>query len=87
MFIATTIQLSWLPNFSWAEYPIVNYTVQVYNRATGKGINSTINATSMLSMAAPVTFVYSAPHGGVVQKCEELMFIVSTASNVGSVQQ
>ena len=78
-----------LPPFSWAEYPIVNYSVQVYNRATGEGINSTINATSteILSMAVPVTFVNSVPHGGVVQKCEELMFIVFTASNVGSVQQ
>ena len=68
MFSATTIQLSWLPPFSWAEYPIVTYSVQVYNEATGEVMNSTLNATSteMFSMTAPVTFVYSTPHKGVM---------------------
>ena len=85
MFSATTIQLSWLPPFSWEDYPIVNYSVQVYNRATGEVINSTVNATSteMHSTTAPVTFIYNIPHGGVVQNCEVLVFSVSAASNVG----
>ena len=84
MFSATTIQLSWLPPFSWAEYPIVNCSVQVYNRATGEVTNSFINATSeMFSTAAPVTFIHNTPHRGVVQNCEELVFIVSAASIIG----
>ena len=85
MFSATTIQLSWLPPFSWADYPIVNYTVQVHNRATGEVISSTVNTTSteMISMITPVTFTYNTPQGGVVQTCEELVFSVSAASNVG----
>ena len=85
MFSATTIQLSWLPPFSWREYPIVNYTVQVHNRATGEMINSTVNAisTEMLSTTALVTFIYNTPHGGVVQNCEELVFSVSAASIIG----
>ena len=83
MFSATTIQLSWLPPFSWGEYPIVNYSVQVHNRATGEGTNSTINviSTEMFSMAASVTFVYSTPGG--VQNCEEFVFSVSAANNIG----
>ena len=81
---ATAIQLSWLPPFSWAEYPIVNYTVQVHNRATGEVTNSFINATSdMLSTTAPVTFIYNTPHGGVMRNCEELVFIVSAATIIG----
>ena len=81
---ATTIQLSWLPPFSWAEYPIVNYSVQVYNGATGEVINLFINATSeMVSTTAPVTFNYDTPQGGVMQNCEELVFIVSAASTIG----
>ena len=85
MFSATMKQLSWLPPFSWADYPIVNYTVQVHNKATGEVINSTINAisTEMHSTTSLVTFIYNAPHGGVVQNCEELVFSVSAASNVG----
>ena len=85
MFSATTIQLSWLPPFSWAEYPIVNYSVQVYNEATREVMNSTLNATSteMFSMTAPVTFVYRTPHKGVMQNCEQLVFSVSAASSVG----
>ena len=81
---ATTIQLSWLPPFSWTEYPIVNYSVQVYNRATGEMMNSFINVTSeILSTTAPVTFTYNTPHGGVMWNCEELAFIVSAASIIG----
>ena len=85
MFSATTIQLSWLPPFSSAEYPIVNYTVQVHNRATGDAMNSTINATSteMFSMTTPVTFIHNMAHGRVMQNCEELVFIVSAANNIG----
>ena len=55
MLNATTIQLSWLPPFSRAEYPIVNYTVQVHNRITGEVINSTINATFTETVSAAVT--------------------------------
>ena len=81
---ATTIQLSWLPPFSWAEYPIVNYSVQVYNTATGEVMNSFINVTSeMFSTTAPVTFIHNTPHGGVMWNCEELAFIVSAASTIG----
>ena len=81
---ATIIQLSWLPPFAWAEYPIVNYTVQVYNRATGEVMNSFINATSeVLSTTAPMTFTYNTPRGEVMQNCEELVFIVSAASTIG----
>ena len=81
---ATTIQLSWLPPFAWAEYPIVNYSVQVYNRATGDVMNSFINATSeMFSTTAPVTLIHNTPHGGVMRNCEELVFIVSAATIIG----
>ena len=81
---ATTIQLSWLPPFSWTEYPIVNYSVQVYNRATGEMMNSFINATSeVLSTTAPVTFNYGVPQGRAMQNCEELVFIVSAANIIG----
>ena len=81
---ATTIELSWLPPFSWEEYPIVNYRVQVHNRATGEVMNLFINATSeMLSTTAPVTFTYNTPQGEVMQNCEELVFIVSAASTIG----
>ena len=52
---ATAIQISWLPPFSWAVYPIVNYTVQVHNRVTGEIINSTINATFTETLSAAVT--------------------------------
>ena len=60
-------------------------TVKVYNEATGEVMNSTLNATSteMFSMTAPVTFVYSTPHKGVIQNCEQLVFSVSAASSVG----
>ena len=83
---ATTIQLSWLPPFSWAEYPIVNYSIQIYNRATGEVINLFINGTSteMVSMTAPVTFTYGVLQGGVMQNCEKLFFFsVSAASTIG----
>ena len=81
---ATTVQLSWLPPFAWAEYPIVNYSVQVYNRATGEVMNSFINATSeVLSTTTPVTFDYGVPQGSVMQNCEELFFSVSAASIIG----
>ena len=122
---ATAIQIFWLPPFSWADYPIVNYTVQVHNRITGEvinstinatfietvsaavtrkvinstlnttstetgsatvseeEINSTINATSTSTTAAPVTFIHNAPHVGVVQNCEELVFSVFAVNNIG----
>ena len=121
---ATAIQISWLPPFSWEEYPIVNYTVQVHNRNTGEVINSIVNVTitealssavtreminSTLSTATesgsatiieeemnsttnaaftsatavPVTFIHNTPHKGVVQNCEELVFSVSAANNIG----
>ena len=111
---ATAIQISWLPPFSWAVYPIVNYTVQIHNRVTGETINSTINATvtrkvidSTLNTtnetgsgtvseeevnsnatftsttAAPVSFIHNAPREGVVQNCEELVFSVFAANNIG----
>ena len=82
---ATTIQFSWLPPFAWAEYPIVNYSVQVHNRATGEVLNVFINATSEIvsTTAPPVTFTYNTPQGEVMQNCEELVFIVSAASTIG----
>ena len=85
MFSATAIQLSWLPPFSWEDHPIVNYSVQVHNKATGEMMNSTVNATSteMHLTTAPVTFIYNTLYGGVVQNCEELVFSVSAASNIG----
>ena len=85
MLSATTIQLSWLPPFSWEDYPIVNYSVQVHNRANGEMMNSIVNATSIEihSTTAPVTFIYNTPYGGVVQNCEEFVFSVSVASNIG----
>jgi len=48
-------------------------------------INSTIDTTSaeMFSMTTPVTFTYNTPHGGVEQNCEQLVFSVSAASNIG----
>ena len=52
---ATAIQIFWLPPFSWAVYPIVNYTVQIHNRVTGEIINSTINATFSETVSAAVT--------------------------------
>ena len=119
---ATTIQISWLPPFSWEEYPIVNYTVQVRNRITGEvtnsivtitetisaavtrevvnstlstttesgsatiieeEMNSTTSATFTSAMPTPVTFIHNTPHKGVVQNCEELVFSVSAANNIG----
>ena len=122
---ATAIQISWLPPFSWADYPIVNYTVQVHNRITGEVTNSTVNATitetlsaavtievknstlnttttesgsatitkkemdsttsatSTSATAAPVTFIHNTPHKGIVQNCDELVFSVFAASNIG----
>ena len=75
---ATAIQIFWLPPFSWDEYPIVNYTVQVHNRITREVTNSTVNAT-----AAPVTFIHNTPHGRVMWNCEELIFRVFAANNIG----
>ena len=47
-------------------------------------MNSFINATSeMFSTTGPVTFIHNTPHGGVVQNCEVLVFIVSAASIIG----
>ena len=122
---ATAIQISWLPPFSWADYPIVNYTVQVHSRITGEVTNSTVNATitetlsaavtievknstlnttttesgsatitkkemdsttsatSTSATAAPVTFIHNTPHKGIVQNCDELVFSVFAASNIG----
>ena len=79
---ATAIQISWLPPFTWADYPIVNYTVQIHNRATGEVINSTVYAISEM-FSRTVTFIHNTPHGRVVQNCEELVFSVSAASNIG----
>jgi len=76
---ATILQLSWLPPFTWMEYPIVNYTIQIHNRATRDVINRIMNATAM----SPVTFNYSKPQGEVLQRCEELNFTVFAASNIG----
>ena len=75
----TTLQLSWLPPFTWEDYPIVNYTIQIHNRATRDVMNRIMNATAM----SPVTFNYSTPHGEVVQRCEELVFTVYASSNIG----
>ena len=122
---ATAIQIFWLPPFSWDEYPIVNYTVQVHNRITRevtnstvnatftetlsaavtrevvnstlnttttesgsatiseKKMNSTINAASTSATAAPVTFIHNTPHGRVMWNCEELIFRVFAANNIG----
>ena len=52
---ATAIQISWLPPFSWADYPIVNYTVQIHNIITGEIMNSTINATFTETISTAVT--------------------------------
>jgi len=81
---ATILQLSWLPPFTWMEYPIVNYTIQIHNRDTGEVINRTINVTSTSMVAvSPATFNYSTPHGEVSQRCEELVFTVYAASKIG----
>ena len=80
---ATAIQISWLPPFSWEEYPIVNYTVQVRNRISGEITNLTVNVRSTETLSRTVTFIYTTPHGGVVQDCEELVFSVSAANNIG----
>ena len=79
---ATAIQISWLPPFSWADYPIVNYTVQIHNRATGEVINSTVYATSEM-LSRTVTFIHTTPHGRVMQNCEELVFSISAANSIG----
>ena len=52
---ATVIRIFWLPPFSWEDYPIVNYTVQVHNRINGEVINSTVNATITETLSAAVT--------------------------------
>jgi len=84
MLNATTLQISWLPPFTWEDYPIVNYTIQIHNRATGNVMNWTINVTSTSVVAvSPVTFNYSSPHGEVSQRCEELVFTVYAVSNIG----
>ena len=46
-------------------------------------MNSTTNATFTSAMATPVTFIHNTPHKGVVQNCEELVFSVSAANNIG----
>ena len=84
MLNATTLQLSWLPPFTWVDYPIVNYSIQVYNRVTEDVMNRTINVTSpWLVAVSPVTFNISIPHGEVVQRCEELVFAVIATNNIG----
>ena len=80
---ATAIQISWLPPFSWEEYPIVNYTVQVRNRISREITNSTVNVRSTETLSRTVTFIYTTPHGRVMQNCEELVFSVSSANNIG----
>ena len=81
---ATILQLSWLPPFTWMEYPIVNYTIQIHNRDTGEVINRTINVTSTSVVAVfPLTFNFSTPHGEVLQRCEDLFFTVNATSNIG----
>jgi len=80
----TVLQLSWLPPFTWIEYPILNYNIQIHNRDTGEMMNRTINVTSTSMVAvSPVTFNYSTPHGKVFQRCEELVFTVIATSNIG----
>ena len=79
-----TLQLSWLPPFTWVDYPIVNYTIQIHNRTTGNVMNWTINSTdTSMTVVSPVTFNYSKPQGEVLQRCEELNFTVFAASNIG----
>ena len=81
---ATILQLSWLPPFTWEDYPIVNYTIQIHNRDTGEVMNRTIDVTSTsMFVMSPVTFNDSTPHGEVVQRCEELVFTVYATSNIG----
>ena len=50
---------------------------------TDEEINSTINAASTSTTTAPVTYIHNAPHVGVVQNCEELVFSVFAANNIG----
>ena len=83
VFSATAIELSWLPPFSWVDYPIVNYTVKVHSIATGEVTNSTVYAKSTEMLSSTVTFIHTSPHGGVVQDCEQLVFSVSAANNIG----
>lgn len=81
---ATALLLSWLPPFTWEGYPIVHYTIQIHNRATGKVMNRTTNATSTGSNTmSAITFNFSTPHGQVLQRCEELSFAVYAANNIG----
>ena len=81
MLNTTTLQLSWLPPFTWVDYTIVNYTIQIHNRATREVMNRIINVIS--TAMSPVTFNYSTPHGEVLQRCEELEFTVYATSNIG----
>jgi len=79
MLNATTLQLSWLPPFTWLGFPIVNYSIQVLNKTTWEVIrNWTINATS--TSMSPVTFNYGTLP---VQRCEELVFTVRAANSIG----
>ena len=79
MLDTATIELFWQPPFTWEDYSIVNYSIQVRNRTTGEAMMIlTINTTS-----TSITFNFSTLHGEVMQICEELAFTVNAASNIG----
>ena len=62
----------------------MNYSIQIHNRVTGEMMNWTTNATSAGSnVTSLITFNYSTPRGEVVQRCEEMVFTVRAASNIG----
>ena len=88
---ATVIQIFWLPPFSWEDYPIVNYTVQVHNRITREVINSTVNVTIAETLSAAVTrevmnstLNITATESGLATVTEEEMNSTTSATSTSA---
>ena len=71
----TTLQLSWIPPFTWPDYQILNYTVRVENRSSG--------ITDSPMVLTPTDLTYTLTAEAPAQHCAELRFNVTASNALG----
>ncbi len=72
----STISVDWDTPFTFPEFPIVNYTVQVTNQTSGELLDSAV-------LAAEDVLSYNITRTGPPPSCSNLVFSVVASNDIG----
>ena len=74
----STILVEWKESFAWQDFPIINYTMEVFNQTSDEPITSSVLDSNILS------FTHTSPMTGSPGRCTNRTFSVVAHNSVGA---